>query len=1512
MFFGYSPREADMLDPQYRLFLECAWEALERSGYGSAGIHRGDVGVFAGAGMGTYYATGVFGSSQQPSSEDVQVPLTVNTDAFATTVSYKLDLRGPSLTIQTFCSTSLVATHVACQSLLNGECDVALAGGVTIRIPQKQGYLYEEGGMQSPDGHCRPFGDQANGMVFGDGVGVMVLKRLDDALQDRDVIHAVIKGSAINNDGALKVGYTAPSVLGQAKAVSAALDSAGVDPATIGYVEAHGTATRLGDPIEIRALAQAFRQHTDRNQYCAIGSLKGNIGHLDRAAGVAGLIKASLAVKHGIIPPSLHFERPNPEIDFEDSPFFVNSEVLKWPPTNGTPRRAGVNSLGLGGTNAHAIVEEPPARPPAGPSRPRQLVLLSARTEPALETMTSTLAQYLRENPDVSLADVAYTLQTGRCTFPYRRMVVCRDLEGVLRSLESNDPHSVLSHYQPDVKRQVVFMFPGIGDHYLHMARELYEGEAIFRDVVEQCDRILRPYLGVELAELLYPQDEQTAAAVDGDQVDLRAMLAQDDGPLSPAARRLTETAIAHPVVFVVEYALARLLMAWGVRPQAMVGYSLGEYVAACLSGVLSLRDALHLVAKRSQMIQSLPAGSMLAVSLPEQELENLLTEEVSLAAHNGQATCVLSGPPKAIDRVEASLAKQEITCRRLETTHAFHSHMMNALADRVTELVETVELNPPRIPYLSNLTGTWITAEEVTDSAYWARQMCHTIRFFEALGVLLNQEQEVLMLEVGPGQALGSFAKQHPDCSHGHVPLILPTMRHTYERRSDLAVLLETMGKSWMLGVKPDWLSFYEAEARNRQSLPTYPFEHQSYWMESISGQAPPAGARIGGRESRAAQGVDTSSRSELTDWFYLPSWKQMAPSAPDPSREKKECWLLFSDECGLGTRVASWLADHGHDVVVVRVGEAFEQTDERRFAMRPRQREDYAALLSVLRQQALEPTRIVHMWNVTGDAPPTTADGFLEQALDLGFNSLIGLAQAIGELTPASCDLSVVSSQVLSVTGHETLCPEKATVVGPCRVIPLEYPGTRCRLIDVTLEDPDSRQAEALLTNLLGELMAESNDAVVALRRHQRWVEGFERVGLPPVDGKGVSALRTGGVYMVTGGLGGIGLAMAGYLARSVDARLVLVSRSGLPPRAEWQALASQGDESDASRRIRHVQELEAQGSDVLVIAADVTDETQMRAAVEQAVAQFGTIHGVIHAAGVPGKGLIQFKTPETAGDVLAPKVHGTLTLAQALEELDLDFVALFSSIIAIVGGPGQVDYCAANAFLDAYAQRHAVGRWPIVSIDWDEWKWNAWEEGLADLGEEIQALLRENRERFGISFEEGSEALERILRRGLPQVMVSTRPFRWDAVARERVTIESLIAGGPRETQARHPRPVLGVPYAAPSNDLERKIAAVWSSVLGVSEVGVNDSFFELGGNSLIGLELMRRLHVALGVERLPARSLYEAPTVGALAKLVTENSTTEKQVDQRYSRGALRRESTRRLKRAAREKQPAADD
>jgi amino acid adenylation domain-containing protein len=824
-FFDIPPRQAELMDPQHRLFLETAWQALEDAGYDPQ-RYPGSIGVFGGVTLSSYFLRHLQTNPDLLQAlGSYQVALGTDRDYLTTLVSYKLGLRGPSLDVQTACSTSLVATVLACQSLLGYHCDMALAGGVSIKVPQKSGYLYQPGGLDSSDGRCRAFDARADGSVYGSGVGVAVLKRLEDALADGDAIHAVILGGAINNDGAARVGFTAPGVEGQAEVIANAQALAGVDPETIGYVECHGTGTALGDPIEVAALTRAFRSGGARRRgFCAIGSVKTNIGHCSAAAGIAGLLKATLALRHRQIPPSLHFEKPNPAIDFAASPFRVGDRLAGWE-ADGHPRRAGVSSFGLGGTNAHVVLEEAPELEASGPSRPWQLLVLSARSEAALESATDALAADLAAHPERPLADVAFTSQVGRRAFPHRRVLVCRDTEDARQALAGRDPRRLLDAVREPGKRPVAFLFPGVGDHYPGMARGLYDTEPVFREHFDRCCELMAPRLGGDLRAAVFEEERPV-----GDGPDLKRLLGREPR----GEGNLSRTLWAQPAVFAVEIALARLWMEWGVRPDALLGYSLGEYTAACLAGVLPLEDAALLVAERARLLEGLPAGAMLAVPLPEFDLAPLLAAAgLDLAAVNTPGVCVAAGPEEAVHALRDELAAEGVPCRLLPVGHAFHSRWMEPVAQALTHLARGLRLSPPKIPYVSNVTGTWITPAEATDPESWARHLCQPVRFAAGLATLWQDPARVL-LEVGPGFGLSTLALQTADGER----LALPSLPNEHDPQPDPAFLLTALGKLWLAGVAVDWEGFWKGERRRRVRLPGYPFERQRFWIEA--GQPP------------------------------------------------------------------------------------------------------------------------------------------------------------------------------------------------------------------------------------------------------------------------------------------------------------------------------------------------------------------------------------------------------------------------------------------------------------------------------------------------------------------------------------------------------------------------------------------------------------------------------------------------------------------------------------------------
>ncbi|WP_330451541.1 MULTISPECIES: non-ribosomal peptide synthetase/type I polyketide synthase [unclassified Streptomyces] len=1037
-FFGFSPREAQMLDPQHRLFLECAWRALEHAGC-PADPETTVTGVYAGVGESSYLHHNLLANEGLVERIGAfQSALGNDKDFMPTRVSYKLDLRGPSVSVQTGCSTSLVAVHLASQALINGECDVALAGGATVNALQQQGYRYEEGGVLSPDGHCRAFADDAGGAVPASGCGVVVLKRLDKALADGDVIHAVIRGTAINNDGSRKVGFTAPSVDGQADAVAEALSVAEVDPSTVTYVEAHGTGTRIGDPIEVAALHQAFG-HTGADHRCALGSVKTNIGHLDTAAGVVGLIKAALAMRARELPPSLHCPTPNPGLALGEGPFYVNTELAPWP---GDVLRAGVSSFGIGGTNAHVVLEEAPLPSPAGPGRGGRHVLpLSAATPTALGTAAAELAAHLRSHPQERLDDVAYTLQRGRRTLPYRRSVVAGSHQEAAEALTALGP---ARHAGPetDRDREVVLAFPGQGAQRVDMGRALYECEPVFRTEVDRAAGILLPVLGEDLRGLLYPAEADRETA----------------------RERIGQTEYAQPCLFVVEYALATLWDSWGIRPAAMIGHSLGELVAACLAGVVSYEDALRLVAVRGRLMAGAPAGVMAAVPLPEDEVTPLLGTQVVLAAVNGPRECVVSGPFEAVAAVEARLAESGVTTKRLRTSHAFHSRMMDDAADAFEAEAARVGLTAPRIPFVSNVTGTWITDEEATSPAYWARQLRSTVRFGDGLRTVCRPD--ALLLEVGPGGVLTSLARGS-EGPHGAVAS-LPSATQDTDAEQEV---LTAAGELWRLGAPLVWEALHGGETPRRTVLPTYPFERERCWID------PP---RSGPRTARANP-----------DGLAVRGFRTAGPAIPAATRQDATpaTWLVVADGAGALHGLADRL--HGTHRRTVEVPAGAVGTED-----------DCARYLASSFPDDERIAGVIHM-TLLG----TCDEARTSRATD----ELEAWERALAARDGANTRLVTVTCDALDVTGEEPLVPCKGALTAWARS---GRAGSRI-LLDVSA--PGSAAAVRRLSDaLLAELDGTFEEPVVAFRGAHRFVP--ELTPLAPVPGP-ATARHIGATYAPVG---------------------------------------------------------------------------------------------------------------------------------------------------------------------------------------------------------------------------------------------------------------------------------------------------------------------------------------------------------------------------------------------------------
>jgi len=1257
-FFGLSPRDAALFDPQHRVFLEVAWEAFEHAGHVPERF-PGRIGVFAGCGMDTYLLHNIL--TNPDLVRRIGMFLIRHTgndkDFLATRVSYQFDLRGPSVNVITACSTSLVAIHQASQSLLAGESDMALAGGVTILVPQDRGYLFKEGEVLSSDGHCRTFDADSRGTIFGSGAGVVMLRRLQDAIADGDRIHAVIAGSAVNNDGARKVSYLAPSVDGYAEVVAEALALADVPADRIQYVEAHGTGTSVGDPIEIEALTQAFRASTGKNGFCGIGSVKTNIGHLDTAAGVAGLLKVVLAMQHGEIPASLHFRRPNPLIDFAKSPFHVTSERREWPRPAGAERIAGVSSLGVGGTNAHLIVREAITQPAApGSTYPRRFHLLptSGKGDAAAVGNARALAGHLRDVADADLADVAWTLQMGRKWFPQRGFAVGATGAELADAFAAPDWKAQLKK-AADRAPSLVFLFPGGGAQHPGMGRGLYEHEPAYRAAADECLAALPQAIRDTVQRLLFGD---LATPEHGEQ--------------------LERPSLALPALFLTEYALARTLQSFGIEADALLGHSMGEYVAACLGGTFTLPQAMQVVLLRGELFEQVQPGAMLIVPMTADEVLALGESDVSLAAANAPELSVLAGSAATIDRIEQRLQAEGVDVQRLRISVAAHSHLLDPILDRFRAGLRKLSLQPARKPWISNVSGDWIDAQRAADPDYWVEHLRRTVRFQDGVATLLAGGDRVF-LEVGPGKALTSLARMH---GRAQKSPCLVSMPHAKDQKPADHAALEAVGRLWQLGVAVDWRAFHGGVARRRVPLPTYAFQRQRHWIDAGAALAQDGVVRDG-------EPVPPTRLPE-SEWLRRPVFRPQE-LAPRVAAVADARWLCLGGG-ELATRLAAAVRAGGGTASCLRDG-ASEAHGGDEWTLPFTDGAAFDRALQQITAARGEPQRLLFAWPLEQHDASRLVHG------------LLALWQALGRADlAAGVRVLAVTTGAVRVASEALPHPAAAVVPGFLRVVPREYQGARTRTVDV---DAASLAAPDLVAALRREVEADDTPLQVALRDGRRHVQELAAVEVPgtPVP---ASPWRAGGVYLVTGGLGGIGLIVADHLAATAKAKLVLLGRRGLPPRALWHEWLQLRPAGRTSGLLQRVQELERRGAEVQIAAADVTDREAMAAVVRSARAKFGALHGIVHAAGVLDDGLIQSRTPERSDRMLAPKLEGARVLDEVTADHPPELFVVFGSTSGLAGIPGQCDYAAANAALDAFATWRSSARpGRSLAIDWGIWQ-------------------------------------------------------------------------------------------------------------------------------------------------------------------------------------------------------------
>jgi len=1377
-FFGLTPREAEITDPQQRLFFECCWEALENAGY-DPHTYGEAIGVFAGSRTNTYLPAILSHPGMAESIGMFHLGLGNDLAFLTSRVSHFMNLRGPSCSVHTACSTSLVAVHLACQSLLLDECRMALAGGIAVNVPHITGYMYEEGSVQSPDGYCRPLGAAARGTVFGSGVGVVVLKWLDDALADRDFIHAVIRGTAVNNDGSAKASFTAPSIQGQVRVIKEALLNAGVSGDSISYVECHGTGTLLGDAIELRALTKAMGKGPPRT--CALGSIKSNMGHLDAAAGIVSFMKVVLSLEHKMLPPSLHFSEPNPQVNFSGTPFYVNTDLQPWKRAD-APLRAGVSAFGVGGTNAHVVLEEAPEPAPTEAGRTLHLLTISARTRSALDSTKMRLADHLRRHTDQDLADVAYTLQVGRRRFACRNTFVVHTREEAIEALSRTTDLPVEEQSLEDAEPAIAFLFPDLGSEYAGMGRELIQEEPVFAEHLKRCSEILQPFFNRDLIELLS----------------------------NPAIREGTghgqkHTPAAAPVLFALQYSLAQLWMSWGIQPGAMLGHGLGEYTAACLAGVMTLEEALSLMVMRDQLMQK--------------------------------------AQPSAIGAISNSCLSE----------------------------LRKVQLRPPSIPFISTLTGTWIRKEEAQDLAYWLRQLQGPALLDEAFQELLSDFGRVL-LEIGPGHTLRQLALRQPEMQPENALFSMPESAHDSESQA----LLQALGQLWKAGAIIDWSGFHARRHRRRIPLPTYPFERKRYWIDP---RHEPLSAQNASKE-----GLHGAPKlADISTWFWIPSWKLVPPPTGSKTQPATGgAWLVFLDDCSMAESICSGLQQDHYQVVRVYRGDAFQQRDKTAMVINPTRPSDYVTLMDAIAEENKPVVGLLNLWGVSPTEVRHKVNGFARLPLVSELEVLLYAVQALlSKDSASSCQIVTIGSDLLQIESGDSVIPEKTGILAVTRVIPQEHPNLLCRVIDIVRPENEAESSH-IAGQILADLRSEAREPVVGFRGRNRWITSFERILL---DSKAQQKrnLQEEGAYLILGGLGTVGLFVAELLARIAKAKLVLVSRSKMPPREEWNTALEITSDPIMAHRLRMLLEIENSSAHAELLSADISDPGQMEEVLEHCYRTFGRLDGIIHAAGVTSGPSAFSPIRELKKDAFEAQARAKIEGIHLLEKLlpdrkDVGFVLLISSNSTVVGGVGFAAYAAGNAFLDSYvgtrSRRDDGPAW--ICTNWDHWpevikKTEASYTDVAYTSLSESAILNalELKHRYAMSREEAQEAILRILTSfAAGQVFVATGDLAQRVDQQQHSVSGELGLELVASSNQKNPRPDLRNVYVAPENETEREVAHVWEEVLGLEKVGIHDDFFELGGHSLLATKLVAQLRNHFGGDITLAK-LFEGPTVAQIA-------------------------------------------
>ncbi|NEO36797.1 MAG: type I polyketide synthase [Moorea sp. SIOASIH] len=1513
-FFGISPREAVSMDPQQRLLLEVSWEALEHAGQPLDKLMGSKTGVFVGI-MNLDY----FQRATEPQVVDAH---TATGNAFSVTsgrLSYILGLQGPSVAIDTACSSSLVGVHLACQSLRLKECNLALAAGVNLILSPEVMINECRAKMLAPDGRCKTFDEAANGFARGEGCGVVVLKRLSDAIANGDNILALIRGSAVNQDGRSS-GLTVPNGPAQQAVIRAALANGKVEPGEVSYIEAHGTGTSLGDPIELRALGAVLGKGRTPDQKLMVGSVKTNMGHLESAAGMAGLIKLVLSLQHQQIPPHLHLNNPNPYIPWAELPIEIPTELTPWQCDHGS-RIAGLSSFGFSGTNAHIVVEEAPVGEPeqVEVERPQHLLTLSAKSEEALLALASRFEDYLKVHPQANLADICFTANTGRNTFTQRLAVVAQsgqELSEQLAAFRTGvETAGVFTGDLEDKQRpKIAFMFTGQGSQSVGMARELYETQPTFRQALDRCDAILRPYLEQPLLSVLYPAEGET----------------------SP----LDQTAYTQPALFALEYALYELWRSWGIQPDGVIGHSVGEYVAACVAGVYNLEDGLKLIAERARLMQALPpGGEMAAVLAPEAEVRAAIApyaDQVAIASINGPENIVISGVASGVQAVVTELQTKGVDVRPLKVSHAFHSPLVEPMLDAFEQHAAQINTSEPQIELISSVTGKRVEAGEVTSPGYWRRQVRQSVKFAVAMETLQAQGYEVFV-EIGPHPVMLGMGRQ---CLAPETGVWLPSLRRG---QSDWQQLLQSLASLSVQGVKVDWSGFDQDYQRHIVPLPTYPFQRTRYWIETVAPNSKdiiPQISQNGGNppvhtpqttpldwlEALSAEQAKSMVESQdvanisqrlvnlstekhqllkllleqyqqqvnseyLRDALYEVKWQaQERTQEAEIKATEPGQWLIFADYGGVGQALAENLRTHGHSCCLIYPGEAYQSLPGGIGTINPADPNHFQRLFQeTLGNNPLPCHGVIHLWSLEAEKSEALTPSSLEASHVLGCGSVLHLVQSLvqtlvntGSATLPKLWLVTSGTQAVE-TNPAPVALAQASLWGMGRVIALEHSEIWGGLLDL---DPSisgnsgDKGATQQAMALFPEIWQPDGEDHVAFRNGQRYVARL--VSSKPTQTQSL-AVEADGIYLITGGLGSLGLRVARWMAEQGAKTLVLLGRRGLPPSDQWASLPQ---DSESWKRVKAIKAIKAMGAKVIVAQADVSDQGQMSEVFEHLRNTQIPLKGVIHAAGIENYQEMQGMDLNVLQATLQPKVMGAWLLHQLTQEINLDFFVCFSSIASVWGSKGQADYAAANAFLDAIAHhRQALGL-PALSINWGPWS----EGGMAS--EEVKTLLK----RIGVDPwqpEEAMSILPSLIGSNSPQVIGAK--VNWDVfkplyeVKGQRALLANMGVNSQiqdsqidhkESTPAQRPdflKQLANAPAQKRQDLLVAYLQKEVTQVLGLDQshpIKGQQGFAELGMDSLMAVELKSRLEASLG-QTLSSTLAFNYPNINALANYLAQD-------------------------------------